>query len=106
MTIELNYNDQKIPVSVGYYALVKFKVETGYEYTDQAEDKLEDLEVLFWYAIEAGYKKEKRENPFKREDAIMILDEVMIEFTEKIPLFFQTPQETSLQGSGAKRGKK
>lgn len=97
--IKLKYKETEIPLSVGYYALKRYKMDTGREFTD-VDDDIETLEVLFWYALEAGYKHEQKENPFKREDAEIILDSVMMEFVARIPDFFpQSPTETSVQGT-------
>lgn len=95
--VKLNYNGTEIPLSVGYYALKRYKMDTGREFTD-IDDDIETLEVLFWYALEAGYKHEQKDNPFKREDAEIILDSVMMDFVARIPDFFpQSPTEISVQ---------
>lgn len=103
MTIKLNYKDQEIPVSVGYYALKRYKQETGKEFTTIEGEDITDLEILFWHSIEAGYKQEEQSNPFKREDAEMILDAVMMQFIERIPDFFPTSPSAS-QERGQTRG--
>lgn len=108
--ILLNYQKTQIPVSVGYYALKRFKLETGRSFTDIQDDDLEDLGVLFWYALEAGYKHEGKENPFKREDLDLIFDTVMMEFNSRLADFFQTsptPQEgRTSQPERGNKGKK
>jgi hypothetical protein len=105
MVIKFKYKETEIPVSVGYYALKRYKMDTGKEFTELESDDLETLEVLFWYALEAGYKQEGKENPFKREDAELILDAVLMEFVARIPDFFlQSPTIPSLT-KGTETGK-
>lgn len=93
MIAELTYKGKVLPVSVGYYALKRFKQDTGKEFTAIQDDDLEDLEVLFWHSLEAGYKHQGKDNPHKREDIELIFDEVMMEFIERIPDFFQSSPE-------------
>lgn len=103
MTIKLKFKDQEIPVSVGYYALKRYKQETGIEFSSIEDDNIEDLEVLFWHSLEAGYKQEGTPNPYKRDDAEMILDAVMMQFIERIPDFFPTSPRSD-QERGQTRG--
>lgn len=109
MVINFTYDKQEIPVSVGYYALKRFKGETGKNFENTEDDDLDALEVILWYSIEAGYKKEKKENPFKREDVELILDAIMFEFVARIPDFFpQTspPTPTPTRAEKRKTGQK
>ena len=107
--IFLNYKEEQIPVSVGYYALKRFKLETGRSFVDIDDDDLEDLGILFWHSLEAGYKHENRENPHSRENLDLIFDEVMIDFNSRLGDFFlpsPTTQAEPLPPAGkGKRGK-
>lgn len=107
--VYLKHKGNEIPVSVGYYALKRFKLETGRSFTEIEDDDLEDLGILFWHSLEAGYKHTERENPFNREDLDLIFDEVMMEFNSRLADFFQaspTPQEEKRPAGGRQKVKK
>lgn len=97
------YNGIEVPYSIGYYALKRFKGETGQDYEKTPDDDLEALEIIAWYAIEAGCKMEKIENPVNRDEIEMFLNECMNEFNESIPDFFQTPPKKKPTTTATKR---
>ena len=99
----LDYNGVEVPYSIGYYALKRFKGETGTDFEKTPDDDLEALEIIAFYAIEAGCKITKIENPLKRDDMEFFLNECMNEFNESIPDFFQTPPKQKTTRSTAKR---
>ena len=111
--IELEYNGKAIPISIGYYALKRFKQERNYDFEEAPEENaLDDLEVLFWFAMEAGFKHKQREasdypdNPYNREDDLdLLLDSLLPEFTAAIPSFFRLPETPTPTGivSGQKK---
>ena len=102
----IDYNGKRVPYSIGYYALKRFKGETGRNFEDTADDDLESLEIISWYAIEAGAKIEKIDNPLEREDIELFLNDCMMEFVESIPDFFllpSTPKNRPTGGTQTKR---
>jgi len=103
MIKHVTYNGVEVPYSIGYYALKRFKGETGKDFEKTPDDDLEALEIIAWYAIEAGCKMEKIENPVDRNDIEMFLNECMNEFNESIPDFFQTPPKKKATRTPAKR---
>ena len=107
MIKHVTYNGVEVPYSIGYYALKRFKGETGKDFEKTPDDDLEALEIIAWYAIEAGCKMEKIENPVDRNDIEMFLNECMNEFNESIPDFFQTPRRRKRPGHprNARRGR-
>jgi len=111
--IEIDFEGNPVPIAVGYYALKRFKQERGYEFEESKEgNELDDLEVLFWYSVEAGFKHKKRQNPeypdnpYSRDDDLeLMLDSCLIEFSKSIPSFFQIPEATP-KTSGPQKPKK
>lgn len=97
----LEYNGVEIPYSIGYYALKRFKGETGKDFEKTPEDDLEAIEVIMWYAVEAGCKIDKVENPLNRDDVELFVNECMTEFNESVPDFFQTPPKKNPRTTGA-----
>lgn len=96
----VEYDGHNIPYSIGYYALKRFKGETGNNFEDTKSDDLESLEIIAWYAIEAGCKIDKVKNPLKRDDMELFLNSCMVEFTQAIPDFFQIPPTKSQRPTG------
>lgn len=95
------YKGETYPIRISFYALKMYRSETKKEL--EAFD-LEDLEVLFYYALIAGHKAENKEMPFKREDIAFVLDEVFVDFKKLLPKFMGviSDVETS-QDNGAKK---
>lgn len=112
MVLYLDYkqNDKmvKIPVSVGFYALKRFEMEKKMKFSDIDADDMQSIEPLFWYSMEAGYKKEKKDNPFERHDCELMIDDLLYKFIEIIPLFFPGEQieETRPNKKGGKKAVK
>ena len=84
----IKVNKESLPVSISYYALEKLKQETGKSLGDWNENDISYLEPLFFYALEAGFKAEKKVFEIKREDVIFMLDECWLDFTALITDFF------------------
>lgn len=84
----------KIPYRVSYYAIKMLKERDGIVFSKIQDDDFESYEPLLFYAIEQGYRIINKENPFRREDMCDLLDQVMMEFIQNIPGFFQvaTPE--------------
>lgn len=84
----INVNKENLPLSVSYYAIAKLKEETGKGIGDWDESDFTFLEPLFFYALEAGHKADKKVFEIKREDIIFMLDECWMEFNSLISEFF------------------
>ena len=96
----IDYEGQQIPYSVGYYALKRFKGETGKDFEETDDNDLEALEIIAWYSIEAGCKIEKIENPLTREDIELFLNSCMVEFSQSIPDSFLIPPKKGQRPTG------
>ena len=57
----INVNKEKLPVCVSYYALAKLKEETGKGLGEWKDGDIGYLEPLLFYALESGYRAEKKE---------------------------------------------
>lgn len=103
----LDYEGADIPYSIGYYALKRFKGETGVDFEKTPEDDLESIEIITWYAVEAGCKIKKIPNPIDRDDIEIFVNETMTQLTESINDFFQIPpkkkQTTKASGERVKK---
>ena len=84
----INVNKEKLPVSISYYALEKLKQETGKAIGDWDENDISFLEPLFFYALEAGFKAEKKIFEINREDIVFMLDECWLDFSTAMSDFF------------------
>ena len=104
----LEYGENRVPFFIGYYALRRFKQETGIDF-DSVTDQFEKLEVLFYHGVIAGYKHQKtpEEQWLTRDEIEVVLDANMIEFTDLLADFFQAPkkQKTGAQASKRKKSK-
>ncbi len=57
--------------------------------------------------MEAGFKHQEKENPYKREDIELMFDELMFPFIERIPDFFRTsPRAEGTETETPKQAKK
>lgn len=108
----INYNEKKLPVRIQFYALMKFKAETGKSFDDMQAiakkknnkiaiealglDEFEIMEILLFYSLESGHKAitPDEEFPFTRSQAFDILEECFMEFVELFPKFFPPEEET------------
>jgi len=84
----LNYQGNKLPVRVSYYAIKHFQLDTK-KPIDDIDDDISLMEVLLYYALQAGHKAEGREMTLTRDQMEMILDECMDEFINSFTDFFQ-----------------
>ena len=109
----INYEGESLPVRIQYYALMKFKGETGKSFdemkavakkgTDKTAavelglDEFEILEPLLYYALVSGHKKINPEKEFtiKRKEAFNILEECFLEFAALLPKFFPTEEDVT-----------
>lgn len=91
----ITYKSKKHPVRVSYYALKKTQQEVKKDNGDELSMEqimsgdIELYEPLLFYALQAGYKAEEKENPIKRDDIEWVLDECFTEFINIVPSFFQ-----------------
>lgn len=83
----LNYKEQQLPFRVSYYALKHYELETGKSISSLTEEP-GSMEILLFYALEAGHKAEGKQFTLVREDMEMLLDEVYLQFAEKVKSFF------------------
>jgi len=84
----INVNKESLPVSISYYALQKLKEETGKAIGDWDENDISFLEPLFFFALQAGFRADKKIFEIKREDIIFMLDECWLDFSALITDFF------------------
>ena len=76
-------------------AQVKFlqyeKEETGKGLSDldDIDNNMALIEPLFYHAIATGYKVNKQEMKYTREQVVLILDECLFDFMEGMGDFFQ-----------------
>jgi hypothetical protein len=80
-------NKEKLPVSISYYAISKLEQETGKGIGDIGES-LSLFEPLFFYALEAGFRAEKKDFNIKREDVAFMLDDCWLEFSSLMTDFY------------------
>jgi len=97
----INYDGNKYPVRVGYYALKHFQEETGKTISQLSQDDLQDYESLLFYSLKQGHKKENKPFNFKKEQMEDVLDECFFEFMELIPDFFPKARQTGNQKAAA-----
>lgn len=98
----ITYKKKKLPVSIAYYALMKFKEETGKtfeevqaEVQDQQQMDLEYFEILLYHGLVAGAEAMDEEFDLPREKGPFILDQCFWEFVEMFPKFF--PKEEAVK---------
>ena len=97
----INVNKEKLPVCVSYYALAKLKEETGKGLGEWKDGDIGYLEPLLFYALESGYRAEKKNFEIKRDEVAFMLDECWMQFDHLIIEFF-----TELDPSNQKKVKK
>ena len=91
----LNYKGKKLPYRVSYYALKHFEEQTGKVFEEIEKPGTADLELLMWYALQAGHKAEGMPMEIKQEDIELVLDECYGEILEAAQGGFQ---ETKKKG--------
>jgi hypothetical protein len=98
----LKYNNEKLPVKVGYYALKMMQKEHGAN-IEAVEGDLSLYEPLLFYALKQGHKLENKELTYKMEDMVDILDDCFFDFVKMLPEFF--PTEELGKTMGGRKGK-
>lgn len=89
MVKQIKYNGEIHPISISYYAMTKVEAETGKKMADLGVDgSISFYEPMFFYALEAGYRAEKKIFSIKREDVVFMLDECWLDFTALMLEFF------------------
>jgi len=78
---------ENLPISISYYAIAKLEEETGKGISDIGES-LSLYTPLFFYALEAGFKAEKKIFEINREDIVFMLDECWLDFSTAMSDFF------------------
>ena len=85
----LEYQGEKFPLKLGYYALKHFQRETKKNLLEiEKELEMEDIETLFYHAYVNGCLAGKSEGwkvKYSREEAEMMLDDNFFEFSQMIP---------------------
>ena len=86
----LDYQGEKVPYSIGYFALSQWQEETGKSLIDidSLEDNLLMLEPLFFHAVIAGYKIVDKLNKRSREELQFVLDLCWLQFIAGMKDFF------------------
>jgi hypothetical protein len=88
----LDYKGEKLPFRISYYALKHFEAETGNSIASLS-DKMENMEILIFYALEAGHKADGKTFGIKREEMEFILDECYAQFKNEMSTFFPAPTQ-------------
>lgn len=94
----ITYKGKKYAFRVSYYALKKTVDELKEKGIDSSMNNIlnGDLSVyepLLYYSLVSGAKATDKELDLKREDIVDVLDECFLEFTKKLPNFFQIEQK-------------
>lgn len=89
----------QVPLLISYSAQKAFLRETGKEWEALDDTEVvEMLEIMIWYGIEFGYRRERVKNPLDREEDLPdIMDTCIMQLYRLIPLFGleeEIPQET------------
>ena len=101
MSVEfITYKKKKLPVKVGYIALKRMRRETKVDLATGANDDFEIYEPLLYYSLQQGFKIEKKEFTFEREEMEEILEECFFEFTEIVTNFFPPEFLAKIMGEG------
>lgn len=87
----IEYEGEKIPYRLAYYALNELKKETGkgLKDLDSLDEDMELLEPLFYHSVISGYRVLHKKCPYKRDDILTILDLCYLEFMINVGGFFQ-----------------
>lgn len=87
----LKYENKKIPYRVSYGSLNEWQKETGKSIDDleNIDHDLQMLEPLFYHCVTLGYKVNKQESPYTREELEMVLDANWLDFMAGVGDFFQ-----------------
>lgn len=88
----IHYNEEELPVKIGYYAIRRLREEYGAGMEDTKND-LSLYEPLLFYALEKGHKMDGKKLKYKKSDMEDILEECLFEFLMLIPQFFPDGSE-------------
>jgi hypothetical protein len=88
MVEHIEYNGEKHPVKLGYYTIKKLQTEHGVSLEEAMGGGIELFEPMLFYALQQGYRAEKKDCPFKIEDMEQVLDDCFFDFVQLIPKFF------------------
>ena len=106
MSVEhITYKEEKLPVKLGYYALMMLQKEQGVV-MEQIEGDLSLYQPLLFYALKQGYKVTGKKFTFKMDDMADILDDCFFEFVGVIPKFFPEDVVKMAEAGGQKTKKK
>lgn len=92
----IEYQGERLPIRVGYYALKHTISELEKVSKTKENITMETLlagdigayEPLLWYSLQMGARATGVELKYKREEVEFILDECMFQFIEILPKFF------------------
>ena len=105
----IHYNNKKYPIRIQYYALVKFKAETGESFDSLQKaalkakedgsdmdlskldlDEFSMMEPLLYYSLVSGLKAidKKAKLDLERDDMFDVLEECYMEFVGTFSKFF------------------
>ena len=105
----INFNNKKYPIRIQYYALVKFKAETGKSFDSLQKaalkaqkdgsdldlsgldlDEFSMMEPLLYYSLISGLKAvdKKAKLDLERDDMFDVLEECYMEFVGTFSKFF------------------
>lgn len=91
-----------LPICLSYSALKHFQEKTGKSLMEQGALQNifgGEIEELLYFALESGFKKEKKDFNIKREQMEEILDDCLFDFVRLIPEFFPKEEEKPLPKS-------
>lgn len=103
----INYSGKQYPVTMGYYALMMLKQETGKD-LDLRNMTWEDCVTLLFYSLKLGAQIENQPFTMTKEDITPMLNECFVDFMKLIPQSFPalTEEETKSFQKGRGDGKK
>lgn len=97
--VKLKYQNEEIPIKLSFYALKHFQAETKKDILQLSENEdlsLEQYELLFYLAYEAGCRALNIEKKYERKDMEFILDDCYMDFIAVIPEFFPDPTQKKI----------
>jgi len=82
--LDLSWGDKKIPVKVGYFAMLRMQEETGKKITEIVDKAsgfdLVAMAALFYWSVVSACKERVQDLPFTKEDAVFVWEDVFEEF--------------------------
>jgi len=85
----INYKDEKLPISVDFYALGQLEKEG----LDLEKDGMKAMERLFWFSLIAGHFHEDVELKIKEANSPIIFGFVFDQFEKCMTLFLASRME-------------